>query len=65
MDKTLICCCVQRLCAGDFAKFLSISFVRQIRLPRFAGEANLPPELLVTHLARAEPQRVRRVDWLV
>ena len=23
-------------------KFLSISFVRQIRLPRFAGEANLP-----------------------
>ena len=51
MDKTLICCCVQRLCAGDFAKFLSISFVRQIRLPRFAGEANLPPELLATHLA--------------
>ena len=33
------------------AKFLSISFVRQIRLPRFAGEANLPPELLATHLA--------------
>jgi hypothetical protein len=32
-------------------KFLSISFVRQIRLPRFAGEANLPPELLATHLA--------------
>ncbi|MCX6017939.1 MAG: hypothetical protein NTZ50_05435, partial [Chloroflexi bacterium] len=26
------------------------SFVRQIRLPRFAGEANLPPELLATHL---------------
>ena len=33
------------------AKFLSISFVRQIRLPRKAGEANLPPELLATHLA--------------
>ena len=32
-------------------KFLSISFVRQIRLPRKAGEANLPPELLATHLA--------------
>ena len=32
------------------AKFLSISFVRQIRLPRKAGEANLPPELLATHL---------------
>ena len=31
-------------------KFLSISFVRQIRLPRFAGEANLPPEFLATHL---------------
>ncbi len=31
-------------------KFLSISFVRQIRLPRKAGEANLPPELLATHL---------------
>ena len=33
-----------------WAKFLSISFVRQIRLPRFAGESNLPPELLATHL---------------
>ena len=32
-------------------KFLSISFVRQIRLPRVAGEANLLPELLATHLA--------------
>ena len=31
-------------------KFMSISFVRQIRLPRFGGEANLPPELLATHL---------------
>ena len=30
--------------------FLSICFVRQIRLPRKAGEANLPPELLATHL---------------
>ncbi|MCX6018410.1 MAG: hypothetical protein NTZ50_07895, partial [Chloroflexi bacterium] len=26
----------------QFPKFLSISFVRQIRLPRQAGEANLP-----------------------
>ncbi len=35
---------------AQLPKFLSISFVRQIRLPRFAGEANLPPELLATHL---------------
>ena len=35
------------------SKFLSISFVRQIRLPRCAGEANLPPELLATHLEGA------------
>ena len=35
---------------GRTTKFLSISFVRQIRLPRKAGEANLPPELLATHL---------------
>ena len=33
---------------GRTTKFPSISFVRQIRLPRKAGEANLPPELLAT-----------------
>jgi len=42
--KLLLTCCFLA------AKFLSISFVRQIRLPRKAGEANLPPELLATHL---------------
>jgi hypothetical protein len=41
------------------AKFLSISFVRQIRLPRFAGEANLPPELLATHLDRLTTKWMR------
>ena len=41
----------RRLSPGP--KFLSISFVRQIRLPRFAGEANLPPELLATHSGSA------------
>ena len=40
------------------AKFLSISFVRQIRLPRFAGEANLPPELLATHLVCVTPSQI-------
>jgi hypothetical protein len=49
---------LERRLAAGYSKFLSISFVRQIRLPRKAGEANLPPELLATHLGAKEAPAV-------